>query len=701
MKVRKELAALLVCVLVSSGLTPPAYAAEQSGGESAKYPAENAYIVGNHMTFTVFADSTGDYQVDFHGENAEVEIRVNGIASGTVQIPSQGNVLHLNKGINTIVCAYHSAITEMVIHGCPPIGSRGVTATYQTYEAEALDTNGTVLAASRVYHEIAAEASGRQAVRLDSNGESIKLSLAKDTNAITLRTCVPDNAEGTGDAYSLTITIGGDTVKATVSSNHTWVYGDFPFVNEPEKGTEHNFFDDVSVKLDKTYPAGTELAISKEMSDTAAFYIVDLIETELVEEAMPQPENSVSIEDFGAAPDDGEDDTQALLAAIDAAAAENKEVWLPAGTFHFTEGRIEIKKDNVTIRGAGMWHTVLTGDFAAFLVKANDTSFYDFKMEGTAVVRRDDVDPAAFEVASGAHPKENLILQNIWVEHYKVGAWTYNISGVHMVGCRIRNTFADGINLCKASCNSMVEQCSFRGTGDDSVAMWSQTYPDVNNMVRYNTISSPDLAQGVAIYGGKDITVCDNIISDIVTDGSGINISTNFSPADFGERILVERNTLNRAGSLNDASGSQIGAIWFNTVEDFNNSAEVIIRDNEILDSSYQGISFSGIGEISNVLIENNTIANSGTWAIESTSSVKCSVKIRDNVLTGNPQGEVNSNNGKNVVFDMGISKKPAVDPVEEKNPSNPVIWIVAAFAGVIAVGIALVTLNFKKTEKK
>lgn len=699
------MAAMLVCVLVIPGFAGPVNASEAAtepvGANEAVYSVENAYIVGDTMTFTVFADRTGDYLVDFSGETAELEISINGIPAGSVQIPSQGNSLRLNKGINTIAMAYNNAISEIKIHDCTPLSARGATTTYQTYEAERLETSGTVLEDSRIYHEIASEASGRQAVWLDSTGQYVKLVLEEDANAITLRACVPDNAEGTGEHYSLTVTVGGDALEAAVSSYHTWVYGKFPFTNTPEAGTEHNFFDDVSIVLDRVYPAGTEVVISREASDAADFYIIDFIETELVEEALPQPENSLSIAEFGAVANDGEDDTQALLDAIDAAVSEGKEVWLPAGTFHFTESRILIEKDNVTIRGAGMWHTVITGDFAAFLVKANHAAFYDFKMEGTAVVRRDDVDPAAFEVASGVHPKENLTLQNIWVEHYKVGAWTYNISGVHMVGCRIRNTFADGINLCKASCNSLVEQCNFRGTGDDSVAMWSQTYPDVNNTVRYNTISAPDLANGVAIYGGKDITICDNVISDIVTEGSGINISTNFAPADFGEKIIVERNTLNRAGSLNDISGSRIGAIWFNTVKGYDNPAEVIVRNNEILSSSYQGISFSGIGDVSNVLIENNRIQNSGTWGIESTSSVKCTVKIRDNVMTGNVQGEINSNNGKNVVFDAEVPEAPMDEPVVEKSESNPAAWIAAVFAAVTAVGMAVVTLIFKKTGKK
>lgn len=717
MREKKVFAALLAAILLTGSTTTvlaaeaDAKPAETATVNEAVYSADEAYINGDYMIFAVYAESTGDYKVDFAAvaeATEDVELVVNGIPYEKVQIPSEGNVISLNKGINTIKLTYTDALASIKLPDGALREARGVTATYVTYEAEDCETNASVLEDSRVYHEIASEASGRQAVQLDGTGEYVKLVLEEDTNAITLRTCVPDNADGTGESYTLTVTVGGDVVEATVDSYHTWVYGAYPFVNTPEEGTEHNFFDDVSIMLDKTYPAGTEVIISKEAANEAVFYFVDLIETELVEEALPQPENSISIVEHGAIADDGEDDTQALLDTIDAAVAEGKEVWLPAGTFHFTESRIVIEDDNVIIRGAGMWHTVITGDFAAFLVKANNTAFYDFKMEGTAVVRRDDVDPAAFEVASGVHAKENLTMQNIWVEHYKVGAWTYNISGVHMVGCRIRNTFADGINLCKASCNSMVEQCSFRGTGDDSVAMWSQTYCDVNNTVRFNNISSPDLANCVAIYGGKDITICDNIISDVITEGSGINISTNFSPAEFGEKIIVERNTLNRAGSKNDTSGAQLGAIWFNTVKDFSNHAEVIVRNNEIYDSSYQGIFFGGLGEVSSVLVEDNIIENSGTWAVEASSFAKCTVSFSNNVMNGNTDGEINSRDGVNVVFNIDSPEESVAEEamaeepvVEEESGTNPVVIVVAVFAIVIVVGISIVTVVFKKNGEK
>lgn len=719
MKLKKVLAAFLAGTVFLTGLSvyggSTVKADVEETAQDAVYSADEAYVIGDYMTFTVYAVSSGEYQVDFNSdsETAEtVDITINGIPSGSVQIPSEGNKLKLNKGINTIRFKYTDAVKELKLYGSKPLEETGVTAAYTTYEAETCTTDGTILEDSRVYREIQSEASGRSAVKLENPGQSIKFKLLEDANAITLRYCVPDSADGAGEAYTLNFNIGGDSVDATVTSYHTWVYGAYPYTNTPDD-KPHNFFDDVTFKLDKTYPAGTEITISKTADNTAEYYIVDFIETELFEEAHTQPENSLSITEYGAVANDGEDDTQALLDCVTAAVADGKEVWIPAGEFTFTQGRINIAKDNVTIRGAGMWHTVLTGPGAAFYIKADNTAFYDFKMQGDVRIRQDAVDPAAFELANSTYSRENLTIQNIWVEHYKVGAWTYNVSGVHMVGCRIRNTFADGINLCKASSNSMVEQSNFRGTGDDAVAMWSQTYSDVNNIVRYNTIALPDLANGVAIYGGKDIKILNNMVSDIITEGSGINISTNFQPADFGERIIVEGNILNRCGSQNDTSGSKMGAIWFNTVFEYDNNAEVIVRNNIVRDSSYQGISFGGVGTVKSVWIDGNTLENSGTWAIECISSAHGSAVIQNNTITGSGEGEVNNNGAKNFTFagegfkienasamEGETSTEENADDNKAESDSTAIVIAVVVFVVIIIVGLIIVTVIFNKKKK-
>lgn len=669
--------------------------------QDAVYSAEDAYANNGMLTFVVYADAAGTYTVDIGGAPGaaeEAELYINGLPAGRVSIPSKGVEMALNKGVNSIRLGYTRALSQITIHNCSARAFRGAFTGAVVYEAETCETNASVLEDSRSYYEIAAEASGRSAVKLDGTGKYIKFTLLEDANALTFRFCVPDSEDGAGADYTLDLTIDGVKTQIPMTSRYTWVYGAYPYTNDPGDGLAHNFFDDVTVKLDKIYPAGTEIRISKGASSYAPWYIVDLVESELAEGPLSRPENSLSITDFGAAANDGLDDTEAFLQCMDAAAAAGKEIWIPAGEFLFEKDVLVIARDGVTVRGAGMWHTVLTGDGAAFIIKASNTAFYDFSMRGTAVIRRDSVDPAAFEADRTVPGKENLTIQNVWIEHYKVGVWTYQTSGVHIAGCRIRNTFADGINLCMATCNSMVEQNSIRGTGDDAVAMWSQKFGNVNNTVRFNTIALPDLANCIAVFGGSDIRICDNLISDTVTNGAGINISTNFDPTDFGGTITVERNSLFRCGSTDSAYGQDYGGIWINTVKGFDNNAYVRILDNLIAGSSYQGISFSGGGASPYVTLEGNTIVDSGTWAIDAAADSRGAADVKNNLMRGNGLGTVNNSNEGRFVFNIILQDRPD----DEKPAGIPgMLWLITGGAAAAAGCAAAVLLTKKKSKNK
>jgi len=64
----------------------------------------------------------------------------------------------------------------------------------------------------------------------------------------------------------------------------------------------------------------------------------------------------LNVVDLGARPDDGEDDTQAFLTAI--AASNGGVIQVPAGRFVLTQ-RLEIRKPNLVLRGAGRERTTL------------------------------------------------------------------------------------------------------------------------------------------------------------------------------------------------------------------------------------------------------------------------------------------------------------------------------------------------------
>ena len=68
----------------------------------------------------------------------------------------------------------------------------------------------------------------------------------------------------------------------------------------------------------------------------------------------------------------------------------------------------------------------------------------------------------------------------------------------------------------------MVANNFVRNTGDDGLAMWSRDVrPNASNMFDHNTVQTPALANGIAIYGGTDTTVSNNLVADPIREGSG------------------------------------------------------------------------------------------------------------------------------------------------------------------------------------
>ena len=680
------------------------------------YPADGAYVNGHSIVFTVYADQPGTYKagIGYSGSNSSVDLKINGISQGAVSLPVKGSIdLALNKGINTVSLSNDANVSALTIFNSVNKNYRGATATYTEFEAEDCSTNGTPIEEDRTYRTLSSEASGRLATTLDGTGQYVKFTLTKAANAMVIRYCIPDSQDGTGLDASLNLYVNGRKNKSIeLTSKYSWVYGGYPWTNNPPDGQAHHFYDEVRVLLDQTYPAGTVIKLQKDAINQAFYYIIDLVDMEEVAPSNPQPENSLSITDFGAIPNDGIDDTKAVYDCIKAAVAQGKEVWIPEGVFDintptqdYDAGDKQDKNrgfvltdDNVVIRGAGMWRSVLKGDYAAFFVKANNISFHDFTLSGSATARRDAIDPSAIETDYNTPAMKNMTVQNLWIEHYKTGIWTHNMSGMHIVGCRIRNTFADGMNLRRGTSNSVVEQCDVRNTGDDAIALWSSDYNDTNDIIRFNTVSLQWLANNIALYGGKDIEVTDNIIKDTVGMGAGVNISTNFSPKPFEGTITVARNTLLRCGSHDPNYNQDDGAIWFNTVAGNDNHANVAVKDNLILDSSCQGISFMNKGTVDQVLLEGNVIDGCGSLGIDIAVGSKGAATARNNVIRNVMLGEIN--NGAESTFTLNIETTEEAQPVNSQEQKSVMPVILPVAAAIIIILLALAVLLKRKKHR-
>ncbi|HHU71558.1 MAG TPA: hypothetical protein GXZ21_05930 [Clostridiales bacterium] len=623
--------------------------------DGAIYEREEAFVFDNTYTYGIGVRKDGVYTVKVKGDSLKDKtIMVNGVIQEETFNGNKFNA-YLNKGINSISIDDGFDIENIIIMGEGDRNSVGAFVTYDSYEAEDYDTNGVISNNSRIYREFASEASRRGYVSLNDIGDYVSLKLKNDTNALVIRYCIPDSDDGKGINSSLNLYMGEDLKRVELTSRYSWVYSNFPWSNNPSmasKGGPHMFFDDVRVVLDKTYPAGTELKLIKEAGNSAEYYLIDLIETEEISAPLAQPGNALNVLDYGAIADDGQDDAKAISACIEEAIALEKEVYIPAGVFEignpvFINGFV-LRDNNITIRGAGMWHTILHGNAAGFTIRAGNISLYDFSLLGEVTQRKDSIDPPAINMVTPVKGMENIRIQNLWIEHYKVGLWADVTYGINMLGCRIRNTFADGINLCGGTSNCVITQNDIRNTGDDGIAMFNRGVLEVNNKIIYNTVSLPWLANNIALYGGKDMVIKGNWLKDTICFGGGINISTNFKPKVFEGTILIEGNKLERCGSRENNINVDYGAIWINTVENYPNQANCIIRNNEIQDSTYQGVSLYNKGLLENMIIEDNNINGCGTYGIEIGRETVGNATIRNNRITNAQAGDIYDNSNLN-----------------------------------------------------
>lgn len=510
----------------------------------------------------------------------------------------------------------------------------GANMPWTTIEAEAMRGDGAVLGPEYGPHRLETESSGQQCVQLARAGGHVEFSATAEANSLVIRFHLPDAPAGGGLATTLRVLINGRAVRELpLSSRNMWLYGNYPFANDPAQGKPRNFYDEIRVK-DLPVRRGDVVRLEKAADDGIAC-VLDLVDLELVPVPRNPPAGSLSVADFGGRA--GADVTAALQAAVAAVAPRGGVVWVPAGDYPLS-GDIVVPS-GVTIQGAGMWHTTFTGDATLyaqpdrrvrFKLTGRGVHLADFAILGQLNYRNDD-EPNDGVVGAGC---TDATVTRVWVEHTKAGVWVYNGTNLVIQGCRFRNLLADGVNFCVGTNNSVVQDCTARGTGDDCFAVWpapfDQGHAELaekpgNNVIRRSTGQLPFLANGASLYGGAGNRIEDCLFTDIST-GCGILISSTFPTSDAARKVdnnfsgttVVENCRLIRCGGY-DHSWAWRGA--FQICMDRRSIAGLRVSRVEVRDSLSDGFTVvgpgraKGEGNLSGAVLEEVTVAGVGLGA--------------------------------------------------------------------------------------
>lgn len=499
------------------------------------------------------------------------------------------------------------------------ITGRGAALPLRAYEAEHATTDGTLLGPERRHGTLAGEASGRMAVTLQP-GQSLAVTLAAPANAVNVRFSIPDSADGTGQDAALRLeSAAAQLPPLALTSRYSWFYGGFPFTNQPAQGGARHLYDSARTLLGTDLPAGSTVTLRAEGVPTT----LDLIEFEQVAAPLPQPGNSLSVLGFGADPAGAAPAGEAFTRAIAAARAQRKVLYVPAGRYDVAR---HLTLDGVTVQGAGMWHTELRGAGVGLYGERAPSPSRGVRVSDLAIIgevgERDD---SAALAAVGGALGGGSVLERLWIQHVKVGMWLDGpFSGLTVTGCRIMDVTADGINLHQGVSDVVLRDNLVRNTGDDGIALWSEAGPDGfegvygadhHVTIERNTVQLPMLANGIALYGGQDNTVRANVVADVQTEGGGIHVGNRFSAVLLRGTTVIEGNTTLRAGADHPFLTTPIGAIWF-YAKDAPLAGEVLVRDNDLLDSTYAAVQVFG-SAVSGVTVDGLRVRGAGTHVLQ------------------------------------------------------------------------------------
>ncbi|MFW6695040.1 discoidin domain-containing protein [Streptomyces sp. MAR4 CNX-425] len=552
---------------------------------------------GSHAVTLTVRDSAGDPVATLEGAHdgviaAGATTDPVGLGGWTAANGSYTVKVEVAADVNEVpVKRENNTATESLFVG------RGADMPYDMYEAEdAVVAGGAqVVGPNRTIGDVAGEASGRRAVTLDQTGDSVEFTTRASTNTLVTRFSIPDAPGGGGISATLNVYVDG-TFHQTLSltSRYAWLYGaEASPGNNPGAGPARHIYDEANLMLDETVPAGSRIKLQKDAANTSR-YAIDFVSLEQVApQANPDPAAYTVPAGFG------HQDVQAALDRVRMDTTGRLQgVYLPPGDYE-TSSKFQVYGGAVQVVGAGPWYTRFhapTGQrntdvgFRAD-ASAAGSAFRGFAYFGNYDTRID----GPGKVFDFRHVSD-ITIDDIWNEHMVCLYWGANTDNVTISDSRIRNSFADALNMTNGSTGAHVVNNESRATGDDSFALFSAIDAggaDMHGNVYENLTSLLTWrAAGIAVYGGYDNTFRNIRIADTLVY-SGITVSS----LDFGypmngfgtEPTTLENITIERCGGHFWGAQTFPGIWLFSASEVFQG---IRINNVDISDPTYSGIMF-------------------------------------------------------------------------------------------------------------
>jgi polygalacturonase len=319
------------------------------------------------------------------------------------------------------------------------------------------------------------------------------------------------------------------------------------------------------------------------------------------------PSNVVSVKDFGARGDGTTDDAAAIERAV-RYLRSGGIVAFPAGIYVQSRS-IRVESRNVIMWGTGaQLHASNPMDQALGLV-GDGSAVIGLTFTARTYVRASDL-PQTRIVLAG---KGNVAMDNVVDGASSTGIMVFGGRDFRIEGNTVRNTLADGIHITNGAYGGIVVRNVVRASQDDMIAVvsYGRGQPAHDILIAHNDVAGNPWGRGIAVVGGRDITVSDNTVRDVVA-GAGVLIAREgFWNTNGSSNIVIERNLLGQIQTHGDVLAGQprTGQGAIEVYSDGKGDRELavrtlLIRDNEIRGSFAEGVRM--IGNVCQVELTDN-----------------------------------------------------------------------------------------------